>query len=410
YTYTTLLIKTDSSGNEIWAKKMYSNAYYSINSVMQSSDSGYVITGWTNDIPAGSMGMFVMKTYPNGNTEWSKRFNGFYDTYGGGAVQTPDGDYLVAANYGTNNSHANTFLVKLDAIGDTLWTKYIDFPAKSFIGWNIIPLTDGNYLISGMISFPFGYMLAKIDSSGTVIWLKGYGCKETSSCIARQTSDNGFILCGYMKTGSPGSNNALIIKTDANGDTLWTKIYGNSSDDAIWGISETPSGGYIGVGFQKNTGAGLYDGWIIGMDSAGNSTDCDAIHDSIPVTNYFPALISTNTTLNSTAIFSNTGCSQMGRGLLETSLCPNGISEIGVNRNVFIYPNPFDDQTTIEIKDPDVSGKSFLLIYDVFGNLVRTIEMQEPKIIFEKGELTPGIYLWKLENSNPSVSGKFIIR
>ncbi len=85
---------------------------------------------------------------------------------------------------------------------------------------------------------------------------------------AVQTDDGGYITVGRKDNGSLNMD-AWLIKTDANGDTLWTKTYGDTYIDEAYIVKQTSDGGYILAG--ASTAFGWYgEGWLLKTDSNGN--------------------------------------------------------------------------------------------------------------------------------------------
>ena len=68
----------------------------------------------------------------------------------------------------------------------------------------------------------------------------------------QQTNDNGYIITGVTKSfGDSTSDNVYLIKTDENGDTLWTKTFGDINDDCGFSVLQTNDNGYIVVGSNR---------------------------------------------------------------------------------------------------------------------------------------------------------------
>ena len=85
----------------------------------------------------------------------------------------------------------------------------------------------------------------------------------------QQTADGGYVLVGATTAFSVGGADILIVKTDANGDTLWTRTYGGIGDDGASFVKQTSDGGYIIAGSTRSFGSGLNDAFLIKIDSIG---------------------------------------------------------------------------------------------------------------------------------------------
>ncbi|RLG24448.1 hypothetical protein DRN85_07675, partial [Methanosarcinales archaeon] len=104
-----------------------------------------------------------------------------------------------------------------------------------------------------------------------MVWSKTYGgLEDDRSESVQQTTDDGYVVMGYTGSYGAGLSDVWILKTNANGEEIWNKTYGGSSDD--WGASvkQTPDDGYIITGSTKSYGIGNSDVWLIKTDSNGN--------------------------------------------------------------------------------------------------------------------------------------------
>jgi len=216
-------------------------------------DSGYIVTGLNFQSP--SYGTFLMKLDINGDTIWTKH----YDTglNGNSVFQTCDGGYASIGN----------LIIKTNSTGDTLWTKsYSDIYSTS----NCMT-SDCGYMISGFTqSFGAGdqdVYIIKTDSSGHPLWSKAYGGDSTDNAFAiQETIDEGYIIAGYSNSFSL-ERRIYIIKTDNNGDTIWTKTYG-STDVIANSIQQTYDKGYVILGAFNSAAL------LMKIDSSGNVIWC----------------------------------------------------------------------------------------------------------------------------------------
>src|ERR1041384_6802638 len=90
-----------------------------------------------------------------------------------------------------------------------------------------------------------------------VTFQKTYGGASTDMCYSvQQTSDGGYIMLGNTDGFGAGIWLIYLIKTDANGDTLWTKTIGGTGYDNGRSVQQTTDGGYIIAGYGDSFGTG----------------------------------------------------------------------------------------------------------------------------------------------------------
>jgi len=114
-------------------------------------------------------------------------------------------------------------------------------------------------------------LLIKTDGSGNVLWSKTFGGTGTERAFTvQQTIDAGYIIGGFTTSSGAGGNDALLIKTDASGNMLWAQTYGGTLSDICHSILQTPDQGYIFTGFTNSFGAGNSDVYLVKTDMDGN--------------------------------------------------------------------------------------------------------------------------------------------
>lgn len=250
YPYDVYLIKTNSLGDTLWTRTYGGTEYDYGKSVQQTTDGGYIIAGYTHSYGAGSSDVYLIKTDSMGDSLWAKTYGGTNYDYGESVQQTADGGYIIAGTTGSYGAGGvDVYIIKTDSLGDSLWAKTYGGDNWDY-GRSVQESTDGGYIIAGYTdSYGAGetdVYLIKTDSVGDSLWARTYGGNNyDEGASVRQTSDEGYIIAGIYGSA------IYLIKTDSIGDSLWTRTYGSfGPDDYIGGsVQQTSDGGYIFGGF-----------------------------------------------------------------------------------------------------------------------------------------------------------------
>lgn len=238
--------------------------------MQQTSDAGFIITGLTFSYGAGSADVYLIKTNNIGDTLWTKTFGGsnFEQPYS--VKQTIDNGFIIS---GITQSFGLTsydiYLIKTDSIGNLIWSK--TFGGSSVDrGYQVQQTTDLGYIVAGSYSLGSGYTnvyLIKTDANGDTLWTKTIGGPQSEySASIQQCTDNGYILAG--STNSFGTFGVYLVRTDSVGNPLWSKIYNGG---VAYSVQQTVDGGFIlGGKSPPSFGAGFGDMYLIKTDSIGN--------------------------------------------------------------------------------------------------------------------------------------------
>jgi hypothetical protein len=271
------LIKTNAAGDTQWTRT-YGGTYKEEGwSVQQTSDSGFIVAGLTYPFGGGYTDVYLIKTNASGETQWTRTYGGTDDDWGRSVQQTSDGGYIIAGfTYPFGAGSHDVYLIKTNASGDTQWTRtYGGTYLKKEEGWSVQQTSDGGYIIAGWTeSFGAGMYdvyLIKTNASGDTLWTRTYG--DTSMDAGRsvqQTSDGGYVITGWTHSFGAGGFDVYLIKTNSTGDTLWTRTYGGTNDDEGYSVQQASDGGYIIAGNTYSFGAGECDVYLIKTDANGN--------------------------------------------------------------------------------------------------------------------------------------------
>ncbi len=260
----------------LWTKTYGGGATEEAYCIQQTSDGGYIIAGYTFSFGAGGNDFYLVRTDPNGDTLWTRTYGGSLNDQAYSVQQTPDDGFIVVGfTESFGNGNCDFYLVKTDPNGDTVWTQTFggseDDRARA-----IVPTGDGSYIVAGYtLSYGAGnndiYMI-KIDDSGNFIWSETYGGSGSEFAYnIIKTSDDGYLLIGYTSSFGAGSNDFYIVKTDSLGEQQWSKYYGGTEADIGYSVAELTEGGFIFAGYTRSFGAGQYDFYLIKTDNDGDS-------------------------------------------------------------------------------------------------------------------------------------------
>lgn len=160
-----------------------------------------------------------------------------------------------------------------------LFSFYIGFSQTTFqkwyygegVGYGVQQTFDGGYIILGTVNFDDLYLL-KTNAIGDSIWSKTFGGPWGYGYSVQQTKDSGYVICSSFNSAST-QYDAYLVKTDTNGDTLWTKKFGGSNNDKGYSVQQTLDGGYIIACQTESYGqssAGNPNAYVIKTNSNGN--------------------------------------------------------------------------------------------------------------------------------------------
>ncbi|MAW83526.1 MAG: hypothetical protein CL832_03690 [Crocinitomicaceae bacterium] len=274
------LIKTDGNGDSLWTKTFGGTGWDVGSSVQQTTDGGYIITGGVESFGNGNDDVYLIKTDQSGNELWSKTFGGVDGEGGSSVQQTNDGGYIIAGSTSSFGNWSDLYLIKTDGSGNEQWFKifggtYLD------VGESVQQTNDGGYIITGVTS-SFGngseeVLLIKTDGNGDSLWTKTFGgtdMDEDWGNSVQQTNDGGYIITGWTHPDpTPGSfedSEVLLIKTDGSGNEEWTKTFGGADGESGSSVQQTNDGGYIIAGSTSSFGNGNEDVYLIKTDGSGN--------------------------------------------------------------------------------------------------------------------------------------------
>ncbi len=275
--FTPMNVVGTQSPEEEWNKK-FGGASDDIGEyVQQTNDGGYIIAGRTGISSLDRYDALLIKTDVNGNELWSKTFGdgGSGKDWIECVQQTIDGGYILGGStksYGAGDS--DWWLIKTDSNGNKLWDKTFGGSSLEVMQRAFQTADSGYILVGNTYSFDVGggdIWLIKTDSNGNQIWSQTFGGSNLEHGFSvQQITGGGYIITGLTKSYGTGDEDVWLIKTDSSGNMIWNKTFGGSDYDYGYTVRQTPDGGYIIGGGTTSFGAGLRDAWLIKTDVSGN--------------------------------------------------------------------------------------------------------------------------------------------
>ncbi|MBL0126014.1 MAG: T9SS type A sorting domain-containing protein [Flavobacteriales bacterium] len=353
-----------------------------------TADGGVVV--WGRD-----KFFFALRTNANGEPLWSRHFgyDGVDQAFGHhGSFQfiheLPGGDLLAGINMDT----AGVVVARMDADGNFLWCK--SYIRPSGMVHDCLIESDDSFIITGatdtiastnsLIPLPPDYhpqlFMMKLDGGGEVQWCKGYDStpniwySRRASRIVRAHDGNYMVLSNLGVQGYNLEYRPLLLKTDLNGDTLWTRSVGrNGYRHSIGDLLPYSDGGYIYNGViigDVGPSSGAY--YIFKTDSLGHLPCYERWH-PITITDLFP--VDSSFTLTSTD-----GAMMYEVTVTDTTYAPIVVYDgctfttgmppsIVKGRTMSIRPNPNTGRFTIAFQDP-LMAETYYSVYDALGKLL----------------------------------------
>ncbi len=406
------LIKLNTDGDTLWTKTYGGIGYEWGASIQHTTDDGYIICGQTPAFGAGGFDAYLVKLNASGEITWTKTYGGSGQEIGLTVQQTADGGFLLSGLMDTYGAGADDFyLVKTDALGTVAWTKTY---GESGMESSAVALqtNDGGYIIGGTSENTLGPLgpnmcLIKTTALGDTLWSKLYGGSLIDECYdVIQTSDGGYMMCGKsFSFSAAGDYDVYIVKVNGEGDTQWSKTYGESgggaANDIGYSIQQTADGGYI-ISGESVLGAGIKNAYLIKTDANGQS-GCNEGDANTVTTNFFPQ-VSTPTTLVASGGGMTQPATLVGTGIMQYNLCATLVDNAESTNENYLYPNPIEN--IVNLWMPNGTKITSLSIYNLTSQLVYTIAF--PPSQLELASLSSGVYVCVLKSENDIKSIRLI--
>ncbi|SHI96277.1 hypothetical protein [Aquimarina spongiae] len=292
-----------------WIKTFGGSDEESARSVIETSDGGYAVFGFTKstdgNITEKTLNVndyWLLKLDAEGTLQWNKTIGGSGDDQGQEVIQTRDNGFLITGysmssdgDASNNEGFHDNWFVKLDSSGNIEWEKSYGFAGHDH-SYAIIQTQDGGYFSAGFLDITASggeggltkhgvgeFWGQKINAQGELEWRNFFGgTNNDRSYSVLQSTDGGFVMFGATEstdfdiTSHNGSYDFWIVKINASGEMVWQKTYGGSGIDIAYEAVLAADNSYVVVGQTISNDGDVTDNhgdsdfWVIKIDDDGN--------------------------------------------------------------------------------------------------------------------------------------------
>jgi len=251
------------------------------NFMIETSDGGYLLAGWTQSFEDNKDDWWIMKMTPFGNILWSKIYGRQGEDKPVFLEETSDGNYVIAGTLEseTQKGTSDFNILELNKDGEQIWNHiypgHYDAPSA-----NLIRTKDQGYVFVAnnfITDRSFQKMsILRLNAAGELVWGKEYDSSYFGLNPVAETSDGGFLIAGcnsvpFVENGNKfASIKIRVVKLSTEGKEIWQKIYGDKYPNYATAITQMSDGGHIitGKGSKTQQDGAIVSGlWVLILDA-----------------------------------------------------------------------------------------------------------------------------------------------
>lgn len=266
-----MLMKTDSAGNRIWTQHYGTTNDEDIGGALPipGGAGNWLITGFNDDFGPGSINGSIYKVNASGGLTLSRNVGiSLLEQYVS-LDAAPDGSF-VAAGFSFQGG-LDGFVSRIDTGGNLVWSKTVGNSTTAELPLAARATLDNEVLVFGATSQGAGSddaYINKLDSAGGLVWTRIFGESTQETVYDVVEIDTFLYLTG--RTNFLGTVDLFLMKMTASGTELWTKVYGGSGSEIPWDMEVDGNGDILITGISDSFGAGNDDAFLLKVDSSGN--------------------------------------------------------------------------------------------------------------------------------------------
>lgn len=277
-TFDPFTLKINQAGVVEWTKyyRFWNEDY--CNAVIQTSDGGYIITGYTNSFQIGGFDIYAIKLDQSGTIMWARAYGGSQNDFGNAIRTTPEGGYIIGGYTFSYGSNGEGYILKLFGDGVLRWSK--TYGGIGFDNIKDLQNASNGYIACGSTSsFGLTYESAMVfnldNQDGFAYWTRtfegnGYGVANFSKIMS--SGDGGFLLAGNMQDILANQQDITLVKLYGDGVFNFARLFGGVANDQSTSLAFKTDGGLLLSAKTESFGAGSNDIYILSLYN--NATGC----------------------------------------------------------------------------------------------------------------------------------------
>jgi hypothetical protein len=401
-----LLMRTDKFGNELWTN-YYTHtgaSHLRFDDMIMTSDGNLVVTGQAY-YNVSDIDVYLAKLDTAGNILWEKNLGGVGRQYCSGVKETPDGGLVISGSYDSSTAAIPEFyLLRTNSDGDSLWSRTYSNEKEQF-AHSIAVTNDSGFVMVGHIrdlsQLAGQTYVVRTDKNGDTLWTRTLTILETGQAVQVRVKPNGSIVLVGSSSALSWGPKPMMAELDDAGNLVWFQLYYNATLGHLYSLSATNDGGFILSG--HDTTGNFY---VIKTNDLGQQQWIRLIDESPSDWGY--EIIQTNDggyVFTGTAVYDN----PFNPDVMLIKLDENGNLSSQIAKmpaaNFSVYPNPGKDMVYIR----NTSGEQLQAIelYDLSGRLVHIYDAGKQSI--NVSGVSRGVYMLRLMTASGVMSSKLVI-
>ena len=272
-TPSALIGQLEPDGTPVWFRTLGTNGEEQLRKMAFAANGDVLLTGLSRSVDA-SYDIFVARLNGEGDLLWNAVFGSSEYEVPLGIAEGLDGSiYVWAHQDGESTQNYDALLLKLDAAGNLALSKRYAM-ALNELAWDILVLPNGDLLLSGDTNSSGAGMndafVMRTDTNGNIVWSKTFGAQsnEHGMNLVHTKNDN-YALVGASSSFGQGGLDFMTLHFNEAGSIKYVQAYGGEIKDVAHGAVRTPDSGLLMVGESRSYGPGLMNGFAIRVDQDG---------------------------------------------------------------------------------------------------------------------------------------------